>query len=256
MKRAATTKILFRDENNEFLGFALEANFYAEHEWGIKEMQRLFGIKILFPKEEVEKKYKNILSKFFYKMNYDLPVSHNSKNLRVIETKDTIFLCPKDYEIQFIENKCYFLKDEITAGMWDSKSFVIALKNTEENKQYFNELIKAEAENQLVIGFFPELAKDLIIAKLSNFPISEIENYKEKRKDAIKLYEDFHNTKIEKILKENNKKFNSLTPKYIEGKLCAWLNPTEQYQYNYGWFSIEDLKLWADNKGPILKRKD
>jgi len=32
-----------------------------------------------------------------------------------------------------------------------------------------------------------------------------------------------------------------------------WLNPMEQKIHNYGWFTVEDLLLWAENKGPIPK---
>lgn len=34
-----------------------------------------------------------------------------------------------------------------------------------------------------------------------------------------------------------------------------WLNPTEQQANESGWYSVEDLMLWAENKGPIIKRR-
>jgi hypothetical protein len=34
-----------------------------------------------------------------------------------------------------------------------------------------------------------------------------------------------------------------------------WLNPREQDIHNYGWFTVEELKQWAENKGPVMMTK-
>ena len=37
------------------------------------------------------------------------------------------------------------------------------------------------------------------------------------------------------------------------GNLRFFLNPREQNRYNHGWFSLEELKAWAGDTGPIIK---
>jgi len=34
-----------------------------------------------------------------------------------------------------------------------------------------------------------------------------------------------------------------------------WLNPQEQDRYEAGWFTVEDLLQWTENKGPVLKKR-
>lgn len=51
----------------------------------------------------------------------------------------------------------------------------------------------------------------------------------------------------------------ALTPKWkfpsdkTKYKVVFWLNPTHQDKVNYGWFTVEELDLWLENKGPIPK---
>ena len=66
----------------------------------------------------------------------------------------------------------------------------------------------------------------------------------------------FKKTKIEKILKKAGKDYYALVPRWDneeKTEVKYWLNPRDQENVNYGWFSLEDLKLWAKNKGPIPK---
>lgn len=56
-------------------------------------------------------------------------------------------------------------------------------------------------------------------------------------------------------LLKSNKFYSFRGPsKNQEGQDIYWLNPTNQQQYNSGWFTEEQIKLWlVENKGPIVK---
>jgi hypothetical protein len=61
---------------------------------------------------------------------------------------------------------------------------------------------------------------------------------------------------IEAILSKAKKNYFALRPqKNADGTFDFWLNPMEQHNNNLGRYSLEDLKLWAENKGPIPKKK-
>ena len=63
-------------------------------------------------------------------------------------------------------------------------------------------------------------------------------------------------TKIEMILKKAKKEYDALVPAWANDEKTEvkyWLNPKDQENVNYGWYSLQDLKLWAKNKGRIPK---
>ena len=85
----------------------------------------------------------------------------------------------------------------------------------------------------------------------------------------MKILKKFVETRKYKIstLKEydsNGKLLHSKNPSGIEfwreydenGNLRFWLNPKEQSIYSMGWYSLEDLIAWANETGPVIKRKD
>lgn len=263
MKRSPQVKIYERDEYSSFMGFSLKADFVAEHEWGISPMKKAFNIPSCSSKEHAENKTKNLWNQLFYKIPFDLKPSSNSNNLYIVETKDIIYLCSsksisdKDWSIDYLERKAYFSKDENISGAWDSESFVISMENTIENKNYFNDLILAEKRNDLVIGYFPSLCKDGIFVGIYHLLPSQVfSDFKEEMERNTSLFLDMKKSGIEKLLQTKGKRYFALTPKRKEdGSLSFWLNPTEQSSYNHGWYSLEELKLWAEEKGPIIKQK-
>jgi len=39
-----------------------------------------------------------------------------------------------------------------------------------------------------------------------------------------------------------------------DGSFTFFLNPADQQNHNFGWFSLSDLQAWCDNAGPIPKQ--
>ena len=71
---------------------------------------------------------------------------------------------------------------------------------------------------------------------------------------------------IEKRLKKAGKSWFALSPKKLNKEdmekhktkfsVIFWLNPTEQRIVNYGWFTVEELRMWIKGKGPIVKQDE
>jgi len=62
-------------------------------------------------------------------------------------------------------------------------------------------------------------------------------------------------TGVEEALKAAGKRYYALAPKWANKEktdVVFWLNPMEQRQFKYGWFSADDLHAWARDEGPIM----
>jgi len=264
--------------NGTVIGFSLEADFTAEHEWGVDQMKREFNIPTMKLKEHIEKKNSNILNRLSYKIPLTLDHSKNSDDphLYIIKNKEFLFLTmnnnydgkkrtPKDL------NRYYYMrKDREFGGAWDESEFMIVAKNTKENLEFFKMLVKAESENDLFIGFYPDVLKQgLLILRYSGIQEEDLLAYEESSKEAALLLQTVYDSKIEKIIKSNGKGFHALKPMivgeegfktayntYETGTLMFYLNPQEQRKYASGWYSLAEIKEWAEkDSGPVIERK-
>lgn len=58
---------------------------------------------------------------------------------------------------------------------------------------------------------------------------------------------------VKTVLNEQGKQWRSLERwQWMDGKICFWLNPTDQILYQPGWYSIDDLISWTHNHGPVM----
>lgn len=67
--------------------------------------------------------------------------------------------------------------------------------------------------------------------KLKVIFVQRKEDYEETLPEAVEVMSDFET-------------------KYA---IVFWLNPWEQRIHHSGWFTVEELELWAENKGPVMK---
>ncbi len=62
---------------------------------------------------------------------------------------------------------------------------------------------------------------------------------------------------LKKELRDSGKEWFSLESwRYQQenGKLLFWLNPFEQDIYGAGWYSLDELSQWLNDKGPVIKK--
>lgn len=243
--------------NGKSIGISLSADYVAEHEWGINKMKRKFNIDTKTIKDLVRER--RSIFKFFKKIPTGIKFNSKSETLHMVKTDNHTYLTSKKTNIMDRELKPkeydnkMFNQNSIYAGAWDEGDFVIRSKNGSENTDILDVLIEAEKENHLFIGSlkgFDEYGLMIIDGRL--IP-EDIKNIREKENEyAIKLYQEVLKTKIEDFLKDRGFSYFALTPKMIDGELKFWLNPSDQGKYKSGYFNVEELKLWTENKGPII----
>jgi hypothetical protein len=92
----------------------------------------------------------------------------------------------------------------------------------------------------------------LIVSKLPKQYVNKLYNSDKQRWLNKKA---FHETGIEQELSAAGKRWFALSryQEFDNGEWRVWLNPMEQHIHNAGWFTIEELKQWAQNTGPVMK---
>ncbi len=62
---------------------------------------------------------------------------------------------------------------------------------------------------------------------------------------------------IKTVLNDQGKNWRSLERwQWMDGQIRFWLNPTDQVQYQSGWYTIDELMQWARNYGPVLMQEE
>ena len=61
---------------------------------------------------------------------------------------------------------------------------------------------------------------------------------------------------LKSLLREQDKKYFSLsTVSFHDGVYKVWLNPDDQIEYNCGWYTIDELMMWLEDEGPVIKEQ-
>lgn len=59
------------------------------------------------------------------------------------------------------------------------------------------------------------------------------------------------------VLNDQGKQWRSLERwQWMDGQIRFWLNPTDQVQYQSGWYTIDELLQWSRNGGPVIVREE
>ncbi len=59
---------------------------------------------------------------------------------------------------------------------------------------------------------------------------------------------------IKTTLQDQGKHWRSLERwQWMDGQIHFWLNPTDQENYQLGWYTIDELIAWTHNRGPVLR---
>lgn len=83
-------------------------------------------------------------------------------------------------------------------------------------------------------------------------PKKVVKEFSAADKESHEIEKFVAKSKIRELLKEKHKGYFALSPsRSADGTMTFWLNPYDQDKVNYGWFTLEQLRQWADDKGPI-----
>ena len=251
MRRANDSAFLVNE--GALIGLNLGADFTSEHEWGINGIKRLFGI------PSGDKDFGLTRRKIT-----TVPQSPVFGWTKGKMPKSEGFYLYDSYRNEVPDFSNYselHSWDDKIACAWDENSFGVFATDPKEIA-YLKEIFMAFQSGDGAIflggdGIWRNSRLCLVIS--SRIPQEFLDGWYKDDKERYEMDQVVEKTGIRQLLKEKGKHYFALSrPHYrkSDGKLVLWLNPQEQHDNNYGYFTIDDLKEWADGKGKIPKAKE
>lgn len=261
MRRARGNGLL-KDDDGQLIGINLGADYVSEHEWGIKGLRQMFGVR-----DEGYGIDKRIMTKMPKGTEWSGPERYWVK---LVEKRNKITLlvgqhCTQDaQDLKYLELGDYS-KEKLSTS-WDEGSFGIEAYS-KEDRLAVKEIYKAIENHDLAMwlgggGVFENAG--LVLAIASRLPQDKIKILKDADLDREKLEKAVLETGIVQKLALAGKKYYALHPQWKEPthngdnlfsnyNVAFFLNPYDQANYNHGWYLVEELEQWIDGKGPIPK---
>jgi hypothetical protein len=250
--------IVCLDPTTRTLAVNLGADYCAEHEWGIKKLYEAFGVKYEIgtyglKKRKISKVPESLVwvklldgrQGFAYRSYW-----FRSAEVSLIDDGDL-----KSYEI--FDRDTHKMKPNPVqlVAAWSDDDFACLSKDPTDIK-YLREIFEQFAKKNIIFTFSNALPAfenpGLIIAIANRMPKEAVEMLTKADKENHEIEKFVVKSKIRELLKEKGKGYFALHPKrWEDGSIKFWLNPYDQHKVNYGWFTLEQVRQWADDKGPI-----
>lgn len=246
--------------NGKLYGFNLGADFVSEHEWGIDGLKQIFGI-------DQFSDTNNLLLGADKRMISRFPDKHIHFNeLKIKNKKYWFLLCSRQYiraKIDTNSLRSYniypFTREDHIFSAWDEYGFGILVDKEYKNEiqELFEELKKCNV--MITLGNSHAFKNGgLFLLIRSSLLQEELDQLYEIDIDHINLQKAVEKSGIRDILKTAGKDYYALSPRWVDESKTTihfWLNPTKQHLYNYGWYTIDELKMWAEDspKSKIIK---
>lgn len=291
MRRGTNGAGVHRLEDGRMYGVNLGADFTAEHEWGIKALQRDFALNASawpgVPRRTI----------------HTVPGGHSSDAEReqgvVLQTikhdhrKDRYDpITGESYVVAYMPygalsmSELHFRppykgeRDEDIAeivGAWSESDFAVHFRP--EHRQDAQDLYDAFGRRDVAflfgnVGNNPFANAGLCLTIVSRIPSAIVENLAEQDadNDALKVAADATGIKaeIDALSKAWRKAhpngdyygepcgYYALSPRWDDrekGTIRFWLNPTDQKNNNAGWYTVEQLRQWMQGEGPVPMKK-
>jgi hypothetical protein len=161
-----------------------------------------------------------------------------------------------------------------TLSAWDAASFCITTRD-EANRGHLRELEAAFKAGDIVlhVGGSPNPFKPvtgLVLGIRSRIPSEVQKTFEDAHRDRWERTQAALATGIAKRLENAGCGYYALDPAWTEGgvktttdgrtiqtkhPVIFFLNPKDQKNCNYGWFTVEDLEAWTRGEGPIPMKK-
>lgn len=230
----------------EILGVNLGYDYAAEHESGIKSLAQAFGIEWKIMGYEGRK---------------NTIVPHE---LVFYEPHSALIYMPNGCSDRFLE---HLLQGELSlegqqklAGAWSEQDF--GLRVAAEYAPLVKELYEAFRQKNGIITLSPMGpfgGRGLILLDYRKIPENikidarEVDRKKRKAQELFRRLEQ--ESGVFDLLRSKGLNYYYLRINRLnrKGEPLWWLNPEQQHLYHAGWYTTEDLKKWADGKGPIVR---
>jgi hypothetical protein len=274
---------IWRDEiTGKAIALNLGADYCAEHEWGIKGINNTLGIvkqdEIDLRSSAVDKILEYLKLKSPAKVGIDArtmtleyePVNNlESEGIELTsgygkeQTTHTMwsFAIVKgwrktNFNFENVRENYYNPEREELVGHWSEDSACVFI----EDKSIIEDFVEAFKRKDITIwlgGGGPFQNGGLVIAIASRLPEDFRKHQADLNLNNFELTKAAAKTGIHEILRKADCRYYALSPRWKDDskkEVLFWLNPLEQDTNNYGWYGVDDLKLWAKGEGPIIKK--
>lgn len=249
------------EENGRFIGVNLGSDFCAEHEMGIGPLKWKLGVdggRPMYSREPVVYKQppgvarlkitKHDQVKLFVADNMAALICTDAWLLEEIAKVGIAKRLPHDLQ----------MRDKKLATAWSESDFGIL--GCGQDAERVKELAKAFEANNIVLWLGGRMLIEnagLLICIADRLPEEAKNKLRESHEDADKLKKASAATGIIERLEKAGRRYFACSPRWKSKDMKSaypvmyWLNPTEQHENNFGWYSVEDLDAWIEGKGPI-----
>jgi hypothetical protein len=242
------------NDSKEVIGLYISSDSCSEHEVGISRLKSTLGVSSEGVFGIEKRRINNTDNVFFGEF------THHEGNREFT----CAYLGSKEFSepAKKVSTFKLFGENEFTAGAWDDRNFIFVVRdsnNVEDLKKLYNTLKKGEGSIFLSGAGNPFGGGGLNVASIPDIPKDYIDSMLEKDLSAKRLIEASDKTGIHKILNKAGCEYYALSPSWINDEdesegIMFWLNPSDQKNNNYGWYEVEELKLWAKGRGRIPKK--
>jgi len=255
MRRSNDSK--FWIEDGVLIGLSLGADFTSEHEWGIKKIKNLFGINLKDTDFGLSRRKITRVpaSPDFGWTNGRMPGSIGFYLWNTWDGKAPDFSNESELYTSSFRGSAHTL-----ACAWDEGSFGVFSTDLVEQAQLrsiYESLLSGDGAIFLGGGGVLQNAS-LVLCIASKLPSKVTQKWEKIDRECYEMEQEVVKTGIRELLKIAGKRYFALSRPHHrkeDGKLTFWLNPMEQQENNFGYFTIDDLKEWAEGKGKIPKVK-
>lgn len=263
----------FIEDDGNLIGVYLSSDFCAEHEWGISDIRREFGIPWDKPKTYgLERRKATIVpDKYFgfperkkpallllpYLSSYVLSGSDPREQVQQMLSKD-------GFSELHMHKAFGKYPAETLAAAWSGRDFGVmsAAVHRSKMREIHNAIMKTDVAIFIGGAILPVFDNPgLCITIASKIPAPLLKRWDDADREHERLMkEDAKNNDLKERLKAAGKDWFALSPSWINSKdskssskVMYFLNPREQDKNNFGWMTVEDLEDWIKGIGVIPK---
>lgn len=242
------------DDAGAVIAVSLGTDFCAEHEWGIKETRRAFGMTddgYGIDRRRVRAAPKTLVW-------HEGKVSAYRDRRFANEKCAGLWLARYDFAIKDGPHMEHGLHGDQTLWTGWSDGDFGAFSTDADERTRLRDLFDALGRLDACIwgggGVFQNAG--LVVAIASRIPAERLEAWDKHDREHGKLTADAKATGIEERLRKAKKEWFALVPKRCDdGSIRFWLNPVHQRTNNSGWYTVADLDAWIAGKGPVVEKR-
>ena len=247
--------------DGKFVGINFGADSCAEHEWGIARIRYAFGMN-----DELDGLEKRIIRTVPLEMKYgrkfaEVKAADGSFRGFEFSYEPPSRSVPKERLPLARKSKKPLASWEMPSELWTAWSgedFAVVSDNSATRVKLhfvYEAILRCDAAIWLGGGGVFQNA-GFVIAVASELPKHVTDAWFKSDLERRQLLKDAADTGIEKTLRSAGKEWYALSPcREKDGTITFWLNPTKQDIYSRGRFTVEQLRQWASDEGPVVMTK-